>query len=423
MAKGLQAVRGMNDYLPGTLVQTHFIEACLRQLAVQYGYHEIRTPTLESTELFKRSVGEVTDIVEKEMYTFEDRNGDSLTLRPEGTACVVRAGIEHGLLYNQTQKLWYLGPMFRHERPQKGRYRQFYQFGLECYGFEGPMADAELILFSARLWRMLGIDQDVSLEINTLGTPEERAAYRDVLVAYFTEYESQLDEDSKRRLHKNPLRILDTKNPGMKAIVDGAPKLVDHLSEESTARFETFKSILDQNKITYAFNPNLVRGLDYYCHTVFEWVTDSLGAQGTVCAGGRYDGLVEQLGGKATPAVGFAMGIERLALMLENKADNLESPEKVDVFFIAMGDKAQMAATQLCEQLRDELPELNIALNLAGGGMKSQFKKADKSGADIALILGEEELEKGVVNVKYLREDKAQVTVSFGELSALCARS
>lgn len=418
MGKGIQAVRGMKDYLPGAMAQTHFLESCLRKLACQYAYEEIRTPTVESTDLFKRSIGDVTDIVEKEMYSFEDRNGDSLTLRPEGTACVVRAGIEHGLLYNQTQKLWYLGPMFRHERPQKGRYRQFYQFGLEAYGFAGPMADAEMILFSARLWKMLGIEQDVRLEINTLGGADERAAYRDILVAYFKEHENELDEDSVRRLDKNPLRILDTKNPAMKALVAGAPKLIDHLSDESKERFEQFKAILDDNKIAYTINPNLVRGLDYYCHTVFEWITDSLGAQGTVCAGGRYDGLVEQLGGKATPAVGFAMGIERLALMLEQLSPDRASEEQVDVFFIAIGEAAERAASVIAEDLRDAVPGLNIAVNLAGGGLKNQFKKADKSGANIALVLGDEELAAGQVNVKYLREHKDQEQVNIVDLVA-----
>jgi len=410
--KKIQAIRGMNDLLPSDSPRWQFFEGKVRQLMQRYGFAEIRMPIVEQTALFARSIGEVTDIVEKEMYTFEDRNGDSLTLRPEGTASCVRAAMEHGLLYNQTQRLWYQGPMFRHERPQKGRYRQFHQVGVEAYGFEGPDIDAEVILLSARLWRELGLMEHVTLEINSLGSSEARAAYRDKLVAYFEQHRDVLDEDSLRRLTSNPLRILDSKNPAMAEMLDAAPRLMDNLDDTSRVHFEQLKALLDAANIPFVVNPRLVRGLDYYSRTVFEWTTTALGSQGTVCAGGRYDGLVEQLGGKPTPAVGFAMGIERLILLLET----LELvPEEAlggsDVYLLAMDDGATTAAMTLAEQLRSELPWLRLQLHCGGGSFKSRMKKADKSGAAFALLLGEDEVAEQAVTLKALRDDQAQQRV------------
>lgn len=417
MSKGIQAIRGMNDYLPAELTYWHYIEATLRRLTAQYNYHEIRTPVLESTALFNRSIGETTDIVSKEMYTFDDRNGDSLTLRPEGTASVVRAGLQHGLIYNQTQKLWYLGPIFRHERPQKGRYRQFYQFGLEAYGYAGPDIDAEIVMFIARLWRELGLEDHLHLQINMLGSQAERAVYREKLVDYFSAHQDQLDEDSQRRLHKNPLRILDTKNPEMKALVSEAPSIFDCLGDESIAHFEAYKAYLDRAGIKYTVNHCLVRGLDYYSHIVFEWVTDHLGAQGTVAAGGRYDVLIEQLGGKPTPAVGFAMGIERLVLLLAEIKGECPLDESPDIYFVLMGQAAENAGFQLAEQLRDDCPNLKLQLNFGGGNFKNQLKRADKSGARFAVILGDDEVENEQVTIKSLREDKPQERIAAHTLS------
>ncbi len=380
-----------------------------------YGYREIRMPSVESMDLFCRSIGEVTDIVEKEMYTFEDRNGDMLTLRPEGTAGCVRAGIQHGILYNQVQRLWYMGPMFRHERPQKGRYRQFHQFGVETFGFAGPDIDAELIIMTARLWRMLQLG-DIRLELNTLGSNQARADYRRILVDYLTENRDQLDEDSLRRLDSNPLRILDSKNPAMQSVIAEAPSLLDYLDTESVEDFERLKQYLDDAGIACTINPRLVRGLDYYCKTVFEWVTDQLGAQGTVCAGGRYDGLVEQQGGRATPACGFALGIERLLAMRE--AANVEVPrEQPDIYLLLQGESSIRQGLPLAERLRDENPGLNILSNCGGGSFKSQMKKADKSGAAIALLLGEDELANNMITVKFLREQKQQQTISQNALT------
>jgi len=419
MAKFIQAIRGMNDCLPSQTPLWQMAEQAVRESVAAYGYSEIRTPVVESTDLFKRSIGEVTDIVEKEMYTFDDRNGDSLTLRPEGTACVVRAGNQHGLLYNQEQRLWYMGPMFRHERPQKGRYRQFHQFGVEVYGISDAQADAEVLMMSAHLWQKLGMSEHVRLEINTLGDNHERAAYRDALISYLEQHKDVLDEESSRRMYTNPLRVLDTKNPQVQAILGDAPKLSAYLGEETTAHFEKLCELLSLAGIQYQVNERLVRGLDYYNRTVFEWVTDSLGAQGTVLAGGRYDGLVEQLGGKPTPAVGFAMGIERLVLMLDelNLANDL--PSIVDVYVCAMGENAQNQAMVISEQLRVQHPGLRVMKHNAGGNFKKQMKKADQSGATIVLIFGDDEIEKAQVSVKYLREDKPQVTVSMSELSTL----
>ena len=421
MAKQIQAVRGMNDCLPGDTQVWQKVEAVLRDTVASYGYQEIRFPIVESTDLFKRSIGEVTDIVEKEMYTFEDRNGDSLTLRPEGTAVCVRAGNQGGLLYNQEQRLWYMGPMFRHERPQKGRYRQFHQFGLEAFGIATADIDAEVILLTARLWKAFGISDHVRLELNSLGSNEARAEYRDALVAFLEQHIDKLDEDSKRRMYSNPLRVLDSKNPDVQAILVDAPKLSEHLDEESKAHFANLCERLDAAGVEYQVNEKLVRGLDYYNRTVFEWVTESLGAQGTVCAGGRYDGLVEQLGGKATPAVGFAMGMERLVLLLQALESVGEIRRNADVYVAAMGDAASIQAPVIAEQLRSDVTGLRVQVHCGGGNFKKQLKRADKSDALVALILGESELAEGKVTVKYLREEKEQVTVSLEEVKALLA--
>jgi histidyl-tRNA synthetase len=415
MAKNIQAVRGMKDILPTQTPLWQFLESNVRRILAAYGYSEIRMPIVESTDLFKRSIGEVTDIVEKEMYTFEDRNGDSLTLRPEGTAGCVRAGIENGLLHNQMQRLWYQGPMFRHERPQKGRYRQFHQIGVETFGMSGPDIDLEILLITSRIWQALGLD-GLELQINSLGTSEERAAYRDKLVAYLQQFEERLDEDSKRRLQTNPLRVLDSKNTDMQDIIAGAPSLMDELGEESRAHFEWICQGLEKNNIAYVINPRLVRGLDYYSRMVFEWVTDRLGAQGTVCAGGRYDGLVEQLGGRATPAVGFAMGIERLVAILEEEgaAKGLGNP---DIYLVVAGEPATVEAFVIAEQLRNALPNLRLQVNCGAGSIKSQFKKADKSGAAYALILGEDELDRGVISLKPLTGAGEQKELPISGLS------
>ncbi|MDC8802129.1 histidine--tRNA ligase [Halomonas pacifica] len=413
LSKKIQAIRGMNDLLPEQSPLWQYFEGKVRDLMRRYGYAEIRTPIVEQTALFARSIGEVTDIVEKEMYTFEDRNGDSLTLRPEGTASCVRAAMEHGLLHNQTQRLWYQGPMFRHERPQKGRYRQFHQVGVETFGFEGPDVDAELILLTARLWQELGLMEHVTLELNSLGSLEARAAYRETLVAYFEEHHALLDEDSRRRLTSNPLRILDSKNPDMAAMLDAAPRLMDHLDAESRDHFAALTAILDDAGIDYVINPRLVRGLDYYSRSVFEWTTTALGSQGTVCAGGRYDGLVEQLGGKPTPAVGFAMGIERLILLLETlELMPAAARPSLDLYVLGMGEAASRAALLLGEELRGALPELRLQVHCGGGSFKSQIKKADKSGARLALLLGEDELAEGRVTLKFLREERDQQSLS-----------
>ena len=415
-SKTLQAVRGMNDILPAEAGIWQQVEERIRALLAAYGYSEIRMPVLEKTELFKRSIGEVTDIVEKEMYSFDDRNGDSLTLRPEGTASCVRACIEHGLLHNQTQRLWYMGPMFRHERPQKGRYRQFHQVGAEAFGMQGPDIDAELIVLTARLWRALGLS-DVHLEINSLGSSAARAAYRDILVEYFSARREQLDTDSQRRLHSNPLRILDSKNPEMQALIEAAPRLADHLDAESQQHFGELRALLDAAGVDYRINPRLVRGLDYYSQTVFEWVTDRLGAQGTVCAGGRYDGLVEYLGGRATPAVGFALGLERLIALLIDQGVQ-PRPVAAHAYLVLVGEAAQRAGTALGERLRDAVPGLRLQVNCGGGGFKSQFKRADRSGAELALVLGDEEVANGRLGVKPLRGEAAQVSLTEPEVVA-----
>lgn len=416
--KKLQAIRGMNDLLPSDSAVWQYLESTVAEVVQSYGYQEVRFPILESTDLFKRSIGEVTDIVEKEMYTFDDRNGDSVTMRPEGTASCVRACEEHGLLYNQTQRVWYHGPMFRYERPQKGRLRQFHQIGIETFGMNGPDIDAELLLMTARLWRELGISDAVTLQLNSLGSSQARAEYRAALVEYLAARKDQLDEDSQRRLDSNPLRILDSKDPKTQALLNDAPALHDHLDAESADHFEQLKALLDAAGIAYEINPRLVRGLDYYGKTVFEWVTSKLGAQGTVCAGGRYDGLVEQMGGKPTPAVGFAMGVERLVLLLQELDVIPEGlSQNVDVYVVAMGD-VQSQAFAVAEQVRSGLPHLRVMNHCGGGNFKKQMKKANASGADIALIIGEDEADNGQVTVKFLREDKPQQTLAVEQLLA-----
>ena len=412
----IQSIRGMSDLLPEQSATWQYLEKVVADVLARYSYREIRFPILEQTELFKRAVGEVTDIVEKEMYSFEDRNGDSLSLRPEGTAGCVRACTEHGLLHNQTQRLWYMGPMFRHERPQKGRLRQFHQIGVEAFGLRGPGIDAELLLLTARLWKALKIDHAVKLEINSLGTSDDRKRYRAALVEYLTARYEQLDEDSQRRLQSNPMRILDSKNADVQALLHEAPNLADFIDEESRQHFAQLCAVLDAATVPYQINPRLVRGLDYYGKTVFEWVTTQLGSQGTVCAGGRYDGLVEQLGGKPSPGVGFAMGIERLVLLLDELGVVPDSiVHQVDVYLVAVGNIEEQALA-LAENLREQFPSLRIECHCGDGSFKSQIKKADKSGATVALILGEDEAVSGTIGVKYLREDKAQETVAQSDL-------
>ena len=413
----IKAIRGMNDILPEQTAVWQYLEGTVKSVLDSYGYQQIRMPIVEQTDLFKRTIGEVTDIVEKEMYTFEDRNGESLTLRPEGTAGCVRAAEEHGLLYNQTQRLWYTGPMFRYERPQKGRYRQFHQIGVETFGMTGPDIDAELILLSARLWKQLGILDSVELQINTLASNEARADYKSALVDYLKTHIDSLDEESKRRLETNPLRVLDSKDAGTQSVLSDGPSLMDHIDDESKQHFDELLARLDSAGISYVVNPKLVRGLDYYCKTVFEWVTSSLGAQGTVCAGGRYDGLVEQLGGRSTPAVGFAMGVERLVLLLETlDAIPKQVSQTVDVYVTSMGDAGNQAAMGLAEQLRNDSGSLRVQLHCGGGSFKSQMKKADKSGAQFVIILGDQEVETKTAAVKDLTEGD-QESVPFSELA------
>ncbi|QLZ69028.1 histidine--tRNA ligase [Legionella resiliens] len=411
MTERIQAIRGMNDILPETTVFWRSIEQIFVSVLSSYGYQEIRFPLIESTQLFKRTIGEVTDIVEKEMYTFNDLNGDSITLRPEGTAGCVRACLQNGLLHNQQQKLWYMGPMFRHERPQKGRYRQFNQLGVEAFGMAGAMVELELISICRKFWEELGFADIVQLQVNTLGELTERHHYKKILVEYLTDHENQLDEDSKRRLTRNPLRILDSKNPEMQQLLANAPKLIDVLGEESRAHFRSFCDGLDALKIPYVINPVLVRGLDYYGHTVFEWVTDKLGSQSTVCAGGRYDILIEQLGGNPTPAVGFALGIERIYLLLETLSLLQQESKKNALYLIATNDQAVVRGLVISERIRKAYPTIEVSVNTAGGSFKSQFKKADKSGARLALILGEDELAKEQISIKDLRNETEQITV------------
>ena len=413
--KQIKSVRGMRDILPEEIPDWHYFEKIWLQLMQSYGYEEIRFPLVESTALFKRSIGEVTDIVEKEMFSFQDRdNGDNLSLRPEGTAGCVRAGLENGLLYNQVRRLWYMGPMFRHERPQQGRYRQFHQVGVEAFGLEGPDIEVEHILMMARFWKSMGLSEAVTLQVNTLGSSIARSEYRVKLIEYLSKHETALDADSKRRMHTNPLRILDSKNPAMSDIINNAPKCYDHLDAESKAHFELFLSYLDNAGIVYQVNPNLVRGLDYYNRTVYEWVTDKLGAQGTVCSGGRYDGLVQQLGGNPAPGVGFAAGIERILLL--RRALGHAEEKIVDAYLIHVGEAPEKAALLLAESLRDAYADLRLVVHCGKGNFKQQFKKADSSGAKIALILGEEELQNQTLGVKFLRERKDQMVVPLKDI-------
>lgn len=400
----------MNDILPEQAPYWQLVESICRDLSNRYGYREIRFPMVELTALFSRSIGDATDIVEKEMYTFIDRNGDSLSLRPEGTAGCVRAGIQHSLFYNQTQRLWYLGPMFRHERPQKGRCRQFHQFGLEAYGMEGPDIDAEVILFSRRLLKELGLDGQVELQINSLGTPETRQHYREHLVDFYQKHYDLLDEDSQRRLVTNPLRILDSKNPSMIDLNRAAPSLLDHLDPISRHHFDGLRRLLDAAELPYVVNPRLVRGLDYYGFTVFEWVTQELGSQGTVCAGGRYNRLVEELAGRSTPAVGFAIGLERLVLLLSAQRPLHVIP---DIYMVLIGSAAVEQGILLGEQWREALPRLQVICHFGGGGLKSQLKAADKSHARWAVIIGDEELKTQTAQVKDLRGDQGQQTIAL----------
>lgn len=415
MAKNIQAIRGMNDCSPTESPLWQWIEGQVRQILSSYGYSEVRMPIVESTPLFARAIGEVTDVVSKEMYTFWD-NDEQLTLRPEGTAGCVRAAIEHGWIYNNEQRLWYMGPMFRHERPQKGRYRQFHQAGVEVFGIATPEIDAELIILTARLWKVLGIDQHVSLQLNSIGSLEARANYRSALVAFLENHQDLMSEEEKERLVKNPLRILDTKNQALQDVLDGAPKLLDYLDDESREHFAQLCGLLDAVGIQYEINPKLVRGLDYYNKTVFEWVTSALGAQGTVCGGGRYDGLVEQLGGHATSGVGFAMGLERLVLLVQEVNKSIPVKSAVDIYVVYQGEGTTLAAFQLAEKLRSELPHLSTMLHCSGGNFKKQFKRADKSGATLALVLGESEVQNNQVVVKHLLGAAEQQTIDVDNL-------
>jgi len=418
MAKNIQAIRGMHDLLPDASPLWQTLEDRARGVLESYGYSEIRTPLVEMTELFKRSIGEVTDIVEKEMYSFTDRNGDELSLRPEGTASCVRAVIEGGLL-GQAQRLWYRGPMFRHERPQRGRYRQFHQIGVEVFGLAGPDIDLEVVLMTRRLWRALGLG-GLRLEINTLGSGEERSAYRAELIGYLERRSDRLDHDSRARLYTNPLRVLDAKHPDMAEVIAEAPSIFDHLGPDSRDHFDALCAGLDAAGQDYRVNPRLVRGLDYYNRTVFEWITEDLGAQGTVCAGGRYDGLVEQLGGRPTPAVGFALGLERLVALLEQSPPRLEP--RVHAYLVAVGSAAEARALQVAEGLRDALPRLRLMCNCGGGNFKNQFKKADRSGAVFALVLGDGEVERGTLQVKPLRGEGEQAEVPLTEAAKYLAQ-
>ena len=414
----LQSLRGMNDILPAESALWQYLEGQVRQVFQQYGYQEIRPPIVESTELFARGVGEHTDIVEKEMYSFRDRNDESITLRPEGTAGTVRAALQNGLLHNQVQRLWYQGPMFRYEKPQKGRYRQFHQFGAETFGMASADIDAELILLTHRLFKKLGIADVLTLHLNTLGSSEARARYRKALVDYLETVKADLDEDSQRRLYVNPMRILDSKSAKTQALLNDAPVFDDFIDDDSKAHFTQLCELLDQAGVTYQINPRLVRGLDYYSKTVFEWMTDALGAQGTVCGGGRYDGLVELVGGKMTPASGFGMGIERLLLLLQTLNVLPAGLDKqIDVYFVAAGAKAETLALHLAEQVRDAKPQLRMQVNCGGGSFKSQMKKADKSGARVALILGDDEVTQQVMQIKDLQGNHQQQAAPWNEVA------
>ena len=411
----IKAIRGMKDLMPNETGTWRWIESLLIQIATQCGYQEIRTPILEQTDLFKRSIGEITDIVSKEMYTFSDRNGDSLSLRPEGTASCIRAALEHGLLHNQSQRLWYLGPMFRHERPQRGRYRQFFQFGVEAFGWPGPDIDIEHLLMMSRLWTMLELEKSVKLEINSLGEMNERQIHKNELVHYFKKHAHYLSSEEQERAQLNPLRLLDSKNPELSNLINEAPILLNYLGEASLKTFEQVQTALTEAKIPYTINSKLVRGLDYYSHTVYEWKTDELGAQGTLCGGGRYDNLVSQLGNKTIPAAGFGLGIERLIeLVIAKKEQKIYSP---DIYIITSGEAAEIKGLILANQIRSESEKLNVVTHCGGGTIKNQFKKADKSGARYAVVIGESEIESGSATIKSLREEKAQESIAFSALS------
>ena len=418
MSGKLQAIRGMHDILPPLANEWRKIENRIISIITSYGYEEIRLPVVEKTELFARSIGEFTDIVSKEMYTFPDRNDESLTLRPEGTAGCVRAGLEHGLFHNQIQKLWYMGPMFRHERPQKGRQRQFHQIGIEAFGLAGPDIDAEMIILCARIWKALAL-KEVTLELNSLGTPSSRQKYRNILVEYLSDNKDRLDEDSLRRLETNPLRILDSKNPEMHTLIENAPDIRDTLDNESSDHFALLLNMLDEAGIIYTLNPHLVRGLDYYGKTVFEWTTSMLGAQGTLCAGGRFDGLVEHFGGKPAPAIGCAMGLERLIELTLQHSGTETSGETPHIYMILGDEHAAAAGLKLAEELRDSLPGLSLLTHFGGGSIKSQFKKADKSGAILAVIIGSDELSNQAASIKALRDDSLQqVSLPWTEIAS-----
>ena len=417
MAKTIQAIRGMNDCSPTESPLWQWIEAKVRHVLASYGYSEVRMPIVESTPLFARAIGEVTDVVSKEMYTFWD-NDEQLTLRPEGTAGCVRAAIERGWIYNNEQRLWYMGPMFRHERPQKGRYRQFHQAGVEVFGIANPEIDAELIILTARLWKELGIDQHVSLQLNSIGSLEARSNYRSALVSFLENHQDLMSDEEKERLVKNPLRILDTKNEALQEVLNGAPKLLDYLDDESREHFSQLCSLLDAMGVKYDINPKLVRGLDYYNKTVFEWVTSALGAQGTVCGGGRYDGLVEQLGGHATQGVGFAMGLERLVLLVQEVNKEITLPQAVDLYLVYAGEGTTLNAFQIAEQIRTELPQVRVMTHCSGGKFQKQFKRADKIEAKYALVVGESEVQAKTVVVKDLRNGAEQITLSQVDLIA-----
>ncbi|EFL91659.1 histidyl-tRNA synthetase [Candidatus Regiella insecticola LSR1] len=420
-AKKIQAIRGMHDSLPAETALWQHVEDVVKRVLSRYGYSEIRLPIVEQSQLFKRAIGEMTDVVEKEMYSFDDRNGESLTLRPEGTAGCIRAGIEHGLLYNQQQRLWYIGPMFRHERPQKGRYRQFHQLGAEVFGLFGPDIDAELIMLTARCWRELGIADHVELELNSIGSLQERARYRDALVAFLEIHKNKLDEDCQRRMYFNPLRVLDSKNPNIQQLLHDAPVLSEYLDEKSKQHFAGLCAFLDQTNIKYKVNPRLVRGLDYYNHTVFEWITKNLGAQGTICAGGRYDELVEQLGGQATPGIGFSMGLERLILLVQAINPNFTAAKMIDVYLIASGEGTQSAAMQLAEDLRNKIPSLKLMTHHGGGKIARQFSRAEQCGARFALVLGSNELSTRKVTLKNLAIGE-QETVQQADIAVRLAK-
>ena len=418
MSKNIQSIRGMHDFAPEDAASMRMLESKLLGVLCSYAYQEIRTPIVEKLELFKRSIGEVTDIVEKEMYAFEDRAGDWLGLRPEGTASAVRAGIQNGWLHNQQQRYWYLGPFFRRERPQKGRYRQFHQLGVETFGMQGPDIDLELILLSQSMWQAVGLTaENLQLQINTLGDSEARVKHREQLITYLSDHQDALDDDARKRMHANPLRVLDSKNPDVQDIVGSAPKLIDYLDEEAKDHFDALKDSLRQMDVEFVVNPTLVRGLDYYNRTVFEWVSTELGAQGTICAGGRYDNLVEQMGGKATHAAGFAVGLERLLSLTEQQVGH--ALKAVDAYFVALGEGASTYGVRLLAKIRQQLPDCAIQMNCGGGSIKAQMKRADRSGARLALIVGEDEVSKQQIAVKHLQTNEPQQVMSESELLQL----